>query len=94
MREQLVFAIDFEVEILSPMGRALVVENLHEERQRLFLDVAPRIEIDPKPIELIFAIARAEPEREAAVAQNIDECRVLRDPQRVGEGERPPQCRS
>ena len=64
------------------------MENLHEQRQRLLLDVAPRIEIDTEPVELIFAIARAEPEHEAAVAQNIDECRVLGDPQRIGERER------
>ena len=71
--------------MLALMIDALVVEELHQQRQRFLLDVAPRVEIDAEAVELVFAVARAEAERETAIAQNVDEGGVLRDAQRIGE---------
>jgi hypothetical protein len=36
---------------------ALVEEDVHQQRQRFFLDVAARLEIDAEAVELVFAIA-------------------------------------
>ena len=77
-----------KLEILAVMIGALVVEQFHQQRQRLLLDVAPRIEVDAEAVEFVLAIARAEAERETAIAQNIDEGGVLGDPQRIGERQR------
>ena len=85
VRKQLVGAVDLEIEVLAVVVGALLVQQLHQQRQRFFLDVAPAFEIDAEAVELVFAVARAEPQREAAFAQNIDKCRVLGDPQRIGE---------
>ena len=64
------------------------MEQFHQQRQRLLLDVAPRFEVDAKAVELVFAIARAKAQHEAAVAENIDERGVFGDPQRIGERQR------
>ena len=52
------------------------------------MDVAPSVEIDAEAVELVFAIARAEPEHEATGAQDIEERRVLRYPQGISERQR------
>ncbi len=88
VREQLVGAGHVEVEMLAVMGDALVVEEVEQQRQRLLLDVAPRLEVDAEAVELVFAIAGPEAENETAAAQNVEERRVLGDPQRIGERQR------
>ena len=88
MGKQLVVAIDLELEMLARVRGPLFLEQLEQQRQRLLLDVAPRLEIDAEAVELVLAVARAEAEREAAVAQDIDEGGVLGDPQRVRERQR------
>ncbi len=64
------------------------MQQIHEQRQRFFLDVAAGLEIDAEPVELVFAVARAEPEREPPVAEDVDEGGVLGDAQRIGERQR------
>ena len=66
----------------------LLLQQLQQQRQRLLLDVAPAVEIDAEAVEFVFAVARAETEHEAAVAQDVDEGGVFRDPQRIGERQR------
>ena len=85
VREQLVGAVDVEAEMLAVMGDALAVEEVEQQRQRLLLDVAALLEVDAEAVELVFAVAGAEAEHEAAAAQNVEERRVLGDPQRIGE---------
>ena len=85
MGKHLVIAVDLELEILALMIGAFLVEQVHQQRQQLFLDVAARLEIDAEAVEFVFAIARAKAEREAAIAQDVDEGGVLGDAQRIGE---------
>jgi hypothetical protein len=85
VREQLIGAIDLEMEMAAMMGGAFFRQQLHEQRQRFLLDVAPVLERDAEAVELVFAVAGTEPEGEAAAAQYVDEGRVLGDPQRIGE---------
>ena len=85
MREQLVGAVDLGGEIPALVVDALVVQELHQHRQRFFLDVAAVLEVDAERVELILAVARAEPQHEAPAGQDVDEGGVLRDPQRIGE---------
>ena len=88
MGKQLVLAVDLELEILAAVIGALVEEDVHQQRQRFLLDVAAGLEIDAEAVELVFAVAGAEPKRETALAQDVDEGGVLRHPQRIGERQR------
>src|SRR6266851_340278 len=88
MREELVFIVDLDPEMLAAMVDALAAEHVHEQRQRLLLDVAPRLEIDAEAVEFVLAITRAEAEGEAPVAEDVDEGGVLGDAQRIGERQR------
>ena len=74
--------------MLAVMVDALVVEEVEQQRQRLLLDVAPRLEIDAEAVELVLAVAGAEAEHETAAAENVEERRVLGDPHRIGERQR------
>ena len=67
--KQLVGAVHIEAEMLAVMGRALVVEELQKQRQRLLLDIAPRVEIDAEAVELVFAITGPKSQREPALAR-------------------------
>ena len=70
------------------MIRALAVEQVHQQRQRLLLNVPPRVEVDAEAVELVLAVARTKAKRETAIAENIDEGGVFRDAQRIGERQR------
>ena len=74
--------------MLAVVIDALALQQLQHQRQRLLLEIAPAVEIDSKAVELVFAVTRAQAEREAPVAENIDECRILGNAQRVGERQR------
>ncbi len=56
MRKQLIGAVDLELEMPAMMSGALRRQQLHEQRQRFFLNVAPRLEIDAEAVELVLAI--------------------------------------
>src|SRR6516162_4720509 len=59
MGKQLVVAADVEPEVLAAEDRALSLQQLHQQRQRLLLYIAPRFKVDAKAIEFVFAVARA-----------------------------------
>ncbi len=88
VRKNLVGAVDLVLEMLAAMIDAVLLQQLEQQRQCLLLHVAPPFEIEAEAVELVFAVARAEPEHEAAVAENVDEGRVLGDPHRIGERQR------
>src|SRR6476620_11626531 len=69
------------------MVGALFVQQIHQQRQRFFLNIAAPFEIDAKAVELILAITGPEPKGESALAEYVDKCRVLGDTYRVGEGQ-------
>ena len=67
---------------------ALLLEQVEQQRDRFFLDVAPRVEIDAEAVELVFAVAGAQAQHEAPAAQDVDKGRVLGHPHRIGERQR------
>ena len=88
MRKNLVAAIDLIVEVLALVIDALLLQQLEQQRQRLLLHVAAVVELEPEAVELVLAIARAEAEHEAPVAQNVEERGVLGDAHRIAERQR------
>jgi hypothetical protein len=92
MREQFVLAIDLEAKVLALVIGALGMEEVQQQRQGFLLNVTPPFEVYAKPIELVFAIAGAKPQREAAAAQHVDKGSVFHHAQRVCE--RQPRCQS
>ena len=70
------------------MFGALAMEQVHQQRQRLLLNIPPRIEVDAEAVEFVLAVAGAETKRETAVAQNVDEGGVFRNSQWISERQR------
>jgi hypothetical protein len=50
-------AVDLETKMLAVVIDALALQQLQHQRQRLFLKIAPAIEIDAEAVELVFAVA-------------------------------------
>ena len=83
--KELVVPVDLEIKVFAVVVGTLLVQKLHQQPNRFFLNAAPTFEIDTEAVELVFAVPRAEPKHEAAFAQNIDKVHALVDPHRIGE---------
>ena len=64
MREQLVGAVDLGGVILAFVIDPLVVQEIHQHRQRFLLDVAAVLEVDAERIELAWWLALGRPPTE------------------------------
>ena len=95
MREHLVGAVDLDAEMLALVVGALLLEEIEQQRDRLLLDVAAGVEVDAEAVELVFAVAGAEPQHKPSAAQDVDKGRVLGDAHRDWRAAAsPPRCRS
>ncbi len=85
LRQQLVAALHGALVVLALVVPAMAMEGVEHQPDR-FLDlVAPRVEIPAQSLEFVGPVARADAQHDAAARQDVDEARVLDDPDRIVE---------